>query len=106
MEVFFDNVVEQRWEGVPGRMLAIVRTIKHCRYTETRRVNLPRPESDHESKPREEEHATMNADHIEKRHRASLVVDGVELWCFPEQGRVEANHLYWPIPRKVGRMGV
>jgi hypothetical protein len=34
------------------------------------------------------------------------VVDGVELWCFPEQGRVEANHLYWPIPRKVGRMGV
>ena len=65
MEVFFDNVVEQGWEGVPVGMLAIVRTVRHSRYTWTRLVNLPRPESDHESKPREEEHATMDADHIE-----------------------------------------
>lgn len=98
MEVCLDNVVEQRWECVPGWTLEIVQTIRDCRYVETRQVNLPRPESDHESKPREEEHAAMNADHIEQRHRASLVVDGVELWCSPEQGRVEANHLYWPIP--------
>lgn len=47
----------------------------------------------------------MNTDHIEQRYGASLVVDGVELWCSPEQGRVEANHSYWLIPGKVGRMG-
>ena len=65
MEVFFDDVVEQRWEGVPFGMLEIGRTIRHCAYAETRWVNLPRPERDHESKPREEEHATMDAYHIE-----------------------------------------
>ena len=64
--------------------------------------NLPRPEGDHEPKPREEEHASMDTDHVEQRHRTSLVIDGVELWCSPEQGRVEANHLNSPIPRKVG----
>ena len=61
-------------------------------------VNSPRPEGYHESEPREEENATMDTDHIEQRHRASLVVDGVELWCSPEQGRVEANHPYWLVP--------
>ena len=45
----------------------------------------------------------MNADYIEQRHRASLVVDGVELWGSPEQCRIETDHLYWPMPEKVGR---
>lgn len=68
--------------------------------------NLPRPEGDHEPKPREEEHASMNTDNIEQRHRASLVVDGVELWGFPEQCRVETNHVYWMSPRKGGSNGL
>lgn len=47
----------------------------------------------------------MDTDHIEQRYGASFVVDGVEVWCSPEQGRVETNHLYWPVPEYVGRLG-
>jgi hypothetical protein len=47
----------------------------------------------------------MDTDDIEQGHRASLVVDGVELWGFPEQRRVETNHLYWPSPQKGGSNG-
>jgi hypothetical protein len=34
------------------------------------------------------------------------VVDGVELWGFPEQRRVETNHLYWLNPQKGGSNGL
>jgi len=47
----------------------------------------------------------MDTDYIEQRHGAGLVVDGVELWGSPEQRRVETDHLYWPVPEDVDRMG-
>jgi hypothetical protein len=34
------------------------------------------------------------------------VVDGVELWGFPEQCRVETNHVKWLSPRKGGSNGL
>lgn len=65
VEVFFDNVVEQRWEGVPEWLLVIEKTSRHGRFLRNQQVNLPRPEGYHESKPREKENATMDTDHIE-----------------------------------------
>jgi hypothetical protein len=55
-------------------------------------ANLPRPESDHEPEPGEEEYAAMYADHIEQRYRASLAVEWVDFWRLPEHLRFEANH--------------
>jgi hypothetical protein len=34
------------------------------------------------------------------------VVDGVELWCSPEQRRVETDHLYWSVVGIAGSMGL
>ena len=55
-------------------------------------ANLPRPESDHETEPGEEEYAAMYADHIEQRYRASFAIEGVDFRTLPEHLRFEANH--------------
>lgn len=97
MEVFGDNVVKQRWECVPGRLLA-GGFVGRCGIE-----GLPRPERNHETKPREKEHPAMYADNIKQRHRASLVVDGVEIRGFPERCRTEADHLALVYLLNVGR---
>jgi hypothetical protein len=80
------------------------RTIRQSRRVSD--IDLPRPERDHETKPGEEEDATVDTDHIEQRHRASLVVDWVELWSFPEQRRIEYDHVDRTMFRKVDQIGL
>lgn len=54
--------------------------------------NSPRPESDHETEPSEEEDTTVNAgEWVEDRDGASLVVDRVKLRQLPEGLNLEAH---------------
>ncbi len=52
------------------------------------RERVPSPKRNHETKPREEEDATVNIDGVEEWYRPSLSIDRVDL-----RGRVEVGEL-------------
>ena len=53
--------------------------------------HLPRPKSDKEAEPREEEYAAIEVDRVESRNRARLVIDRIDLGSFPEHSWIEAH---------------
>jgi hypothetical protein len=57
-----------------------------CTYQWWERV--PRPECDHEAKPREEEDSAIDVDYVQTRYRTSFVVDWVDLRGLEEKSRV------------------
>src|SRR5436309_12350484 len=54
-------------------------------------ANLPGPEGDHESPPREEEYSTILVDHIEDGNRSGFVVGGIDLGRLPQMFRFKAH---------------
>lgn len=65
VEVFFDDVVEQRWERIPRKTSAFPCTDRWGWRSKNATADIPRPESDHKTKPREEEHPSVNIDGIQ-----------------------------------------
>ena len=62
-------------------------------YTENNLVikNLPRQESNHESKPREEENSSIFVERVEDRNRTSLSVNRINLWRLPKSSDFESH---------------
>lgn len=58
-----------------------------CRMVGKKRT-IPRPESDHKTKPGEEECAAIGCGYrVEEGNGAGLLVDGVDFWRTPEESK-------------------
>ena len=56
-----------------------------------RGFDLPRPESNHEAPPAEEEHSSVYIEGVEDGNGTSLVIDGIDLWRLPERRDLETH---------------
>jgi hypothetical protein len=90
-DVFGDDVVEERWEGIPGIGRSVGGIGGRSGLDD---VDLPGPESEQEAEPGEKKDAAVLVDWIEDRDRAGFFVDGVDGGRLP-QGRYVKSHGCW-----------